>query len=106
MTPEEIASTLTKLFEPSSVNTIAPGSWQVETATFRLLVLLSEDAWLRVLLPIMPVEQAQPFLAQLLEANFDETQEVRYGLQEGAVWGVFQHNSTTLGQEDFASANC
>ncbi|BAY21597.1 hypothetical protein NIES2100_13530 [Calothrix sp. NIES-2100] len=105
MTPEEIAGTLTKLFGTASVGAIAPGSWQVETANFRLLVLLTEDdTWLRVLLPIVPVAAAQPFLEQFLEANFDETQEVRYALYQGVMWGVFQHNSATLVSADLSSA--
>jgi leucine-zipper of insertion element IS481 len=112
MTPEEIAATLTELFGTSAVGAlvqpvvdIAPGSWQVDTSTFRLLVLLSEDnTWLRVLLPIVSIQEAQPFLEQFLEANFDDTQEVRYALHEGVVWGVFQHNSSTLVSADLSNA--
>ncbi|MEH1900103.1 MAG: leucine zipper domain-containing protein [Nostoc sp.] len=112
MTPEEIASTLTELFDTSAVGAlaqpvvdIAPGSWQVDTSTFRLLVLLSEDnTWLRVLLPIVPAESGQPFLEQFLEANFDDTQEVRYAFYEGVIWGVFQHNSGTLVSADLSNA--
>ncbi|OUL18082.1 hypothetical protein BV378_37125 [Nostoc sp. RF31YmG] len=105
MTPEEIAGTLTELFGTGSVGAIAPGSWQVETSSFRLLVLLAEDhTWLRVLLPIVPIEAAQPFLEQFLEANFDETQEVRYALYQGVIWGVFQHNSGTLVSADLSNA--
>jgi hypothetical protein len=112
MTPEEITATLTELFGTSAIATltqpiveIAPGSWQVDTSTFRLLVLLSEDhTWLRVLLPIMPIQEAQPFLEQFLEANFDDTQEVRYALHEGVIWGIFQHNSGTLVSADLSNA--
>ncbi|MGF2036887.1 MAG: leucine zipper domain-containing protein [Nostoc sp. CmiVER01] len=112
MTPEEIAGTLTELFGTSAVGTlaqpvveIAPGSWQVDTSVFRLLVLLSEDnTWLRVLLPIVPIQEAQPFLEQFLEANFDDTQEVRYALFEGVIYGVFQHNSSTLVGADLSNA--
>jgi hypothetical protein len=105
MTPEEIAGTLTKLFSSKEIKAIAPGSWQVESPSFRLLVLLSEDnTWLRILLPIVPLTQAQPFLAQFLEANFDDTQEVRYALFDSVIWAVYQHNSQTLVSEDFASA--
>ncbi|MBN4000944.1 hypothetical protein [Nostoc sp. LPT] len=105
MTPEEIAATLTELFDTSAVATTAPGSWQVDTPTFRLLVLLSEDnTWLRVLLPILPIQEAQPFLEQFLEANFDDTQEVRYALYEGVIWGVFQHHSGTLVSADLSNA--
>ncbi|MBW4452510.1 MAG: hypothetical protein KME55_07330 [Nostoc indistinguendum CM1-VF10] len=112
MTPEEIASTLTELFGTSAVDAlvqpvveIAAGSWQIDTSTFRLLVLLSEDnTWLRVLLPIVPIQEAQPFLGQFLEANFDETQEVRYALYEGVIWGVFQHNTGSLVSADLSNA--
>ncbi|MEH2348756.1 MAG: hypothetical protein V7K55_12250 [Nostoc sp.] len=105
MTVEEIAETLTELFGTSAVSAIEPGSWQVDTSTFRLLVLLSEDnTWLRVLLPIVSLEEGQPFLGQFLEANFDDTQEVRYALYEGVIWGVFQHNSGTLVSADFSNA--
>jgi len=105
MIPEEIASTLTDIFEPATVQAIAPGSWQIETSGFRLLVLLSDDqSWLRVLLPIMSAEAAQPFMEQLLAANFDDTQEVRYALQQGVVWGVFQHSTESLLRTDLADA--
>ncbi|MGH7997963.1 MAG: hypothetical protein ACREPR_00635 [Brasilonema sp.] len=104
MTPSQIADTLKELFSAASVNSIAPGSWQIETANFRLLVLLSDDdSWLRILLPMMPASEAQPFLEQFLEANFDETQEVRYALQQEVMWGVFQHNCNSLTPEDFRS---
>lgn len=105
MTPEDIAGTLTELFSAEVVKSIAPGSWQVETPDFRLLVLLSDDnSWLRVLLPIMPLQEAAAFLTQFLEANFDDTQEARYAVYDGVVWGVFQHNSGTLSNADFANA--
>ncbi len=105
MTPSQIADTLKELFGAASVNAIAPGSWQVETPKFRLLVLLSDDeSGLRILLPIMPVSEALPFLEQFLEANFEETQEVRYALQQGVLWGVFQHNCNSLTPEDFGNA--
>ncbi|MBD2774637.1 hypothetical protein [Iningainema tapete] len=105
MKPQEIADALTDLFDAASVNRIAPGSWQVEAPAFRLLVMLSEDdTWLRILIPIVPEQEALPFLEQFMEANFDETQEVRYALHQGVVWGVFQHNSNSLVVEDFRSA--
>lgn len=105
MTPQEVATTLVELFEPAAITAIAPGSWQVESANFRILVLLSEDqSWLRVLLPIISVQVAQPFMEQFLEANFDDTQEVRYAVHQGVVWGVYQHNRESLGQTDLAQA--
>jgi hypothetical protein len=74
-----------------------PDAWQVETEAFRLLVLLSEDrSWLRLLVPIVPLSVAQPYFSQILEANFDATQETRYALHQGVLWGVFQYERASL----------
>jgi hypothetical protein len=105
MKSEEITNQLTELFGAAAVQTQQPGAWQVETPQLRLLVLLSEDnSWLRILIPITSIAEAQPFLEQLLEANFDETQETRYATNQNVLWGVFQHNCHTLNPEDFSAA--
>lgn len=105
MNPEEIADKLTELFGAAAVQMTEPGAWQVETPELRLLLLLSPDqSWLRVLTPIAPAGEAQPFFAQLLEANFDETQETRYALKQNVLWGVFQHNCESLTPEDLSCA--
>ena len=105
MKPNEIAETIAELFGTSAIKLLGPGSWQVETSTFRLLLLLSDDqSWLRVLLPIMPLTQAQPFLEQFFEANFDDTQQVHYALHQEVLWGVFQHSCESLVVEDLRDA--
>jgi hypothetical protein len=105
MKPEEITDSLTELFEPTTVQHTTPEAWQVETSELRLLVLLSEDqSWLRILIPIAPVQDAEPFFQQILAANFDETQEARYAINQNVLWGVFQHNRERLAPEDFAAA--
>lgn len=105
MTPEDISNTLTELFNSSEVKVLPPESWQVDTLNCRLLVLLSEDhSWVRALVPIAPFQEAQPFMEQLLVANFDYTQETRYALHEGALWGVFQHGLESLAIPDFSAA--
>ena len=104
MNPEEITRTLTALFD-SPVQATAPGQWQVETDNLRLLVLLSEDeSWLRALVPIAPAQEAQPFLEQILTANFDTTQETRYAVHQEVLWGVFQHSLESLNATDFSAA--
>lgn len=101
MTPNDLATELAHLFNEAAVQ-LAPGSWQVDTSEFRLLVLLSDDeSWLRILVPIAPAQDAQPFFEQLLEANFDQTQEVRYALQQEVLWAVFQHSCESLAIADF-----
>lgn len=104
MMPHELSVELENLFGPIAKQ-LAPGSWQVETPDYRLLVLLSEDqSWLRMLIPISPAQDAQPFFEQLLEANFDRTQEIRYALQQDVLWAVFQHSCEGLTIADFKSA--
>jgi hypothetical protein len=104
MKPSEISEQLIALFGDSTA-AIAPGSWQVETPDFRLLVLLSDDqSWLRLLIPIAPLQDAEPFLEQILEANFDTTRETHYAIQQEVLWGVFQHSCAGLGTTDFQAA--
>ena len=104
MNPTEITNTLSELFG-TSTQQLAPGSWQVETPQMRLLVLLSDDlSWLRILIPIAPASEALPFAQQLLETNFDDTQETRYALHQDVLWGVFQHNCQSLEADDFSTA--
>jgi hypothetical protein len=104
MIPQDITRTLTALFgEVVKVN--EPESWQVEGENLQLLVLLSEDqTWLRALINVASAQEAAPFLTQLLEANFDETQETRYAIFQNVVWGVFQHSLETLTETDFEAA--
>ena len=104
MTPSEITAALSALFA-DTVQVNEPESWQVEGEAFRLLVLLSEDeSWLRALVTIAPAQEATAFLQQLLEANFDETQELRYAIFQGLLWGVFQHRAASLEAKDFQQA--
>jgi hypothetical protein len=104
MTPNDLPNTLAVLFG-DLVQTLAPGSYQVETADFRLLVLLSEDQrWLRVLLPIAPSSEATPFCEELMETNFDTTQETRYAIHQDILWGVFQHSLAGLVAADLTAA--
>ncbi|WP_197984849.1 hypothetical protein [Leptolyngbya sp. Cla-17] len=104
MISTELSTQLSQLFG-EKVETLAPGSWQVDTPEFRLLVLLSDDqSWLRILIAIAPAQEAQPFIEQLMEDNFDVTQETRYALQQDVLWGVYQHSCAGLNSEDFVSA--
>ena len=104
MTPQDITAVVTDMFG-STVESSEPVSWQVETGNFRLLILLSEDySWLRLLVSITSAHAAQPYWEQLLEANFDDTQEARYALYEGVLWGVFQHSLEGLRIPDFQGA--
>jgi Tir chaperone protein (CesT) family len=104
MTPQETPNVLASLFG-DAVQTLAPGSYQIEQEGFRLLVLRSEDQdWIRMMVPIASLMEAGAFLEELLEANFDETQEARYAVHQGLVWSVFQHDGTGLTEADFKGA--
>lgn len=101
----DITTHLEKRFGDEQVQFSPPDAWQVETAEFRLLVLLSADqSWLRLLIPIVPAQVAQPYFAQILEANFDFTQESRYALHQDVLWGVFQYELASLTELRFESA--
>ncbi|NJL86946.1 MAG: hypothetical protein HC886_14815 [Leptolyngbyaceae cyanobacterium SM1_1_3] len=104
MTPDDITRDLEQRFG-DRLQILPPDAWQVETDNFRLLVLLSKDlSWLRSLIPIGPQAQAEPYMAQILAANFDYTQEVRYAFYETVLWGVFQHDRAALTLESFQAA--
>lgn len=105
MKTEEIDQVLQELFG-SAVQETTMGLWQVEAPNnLRLLVLLSDDgSWLRILVPIAPGREAKPLLEQLMEANFDNTQETRYALHQDVLWGVFHHNRESLTSKDFSAA--
>ncbi|MDB9494531.1 hypothetical protein PN441_02215 [Spirulina major CS-329] len=100
-----IAPLLTNLFPAVAIAAPTPNTWQVELPDARLLILLSEDqAWLRLLLPLAPQPEAEPYLESLLALNFDLTQEVRFALHQEVLWGVFQFNRLTLTLEDLEAA--
>ena len=104
MTSDDITTLLKKRYG-DSCQVSPPEAWQVDTPDFRLLVLLSADgSWLRLLIPIVPVQEAQPFLNQIMAANFDQTQEARYAFHQAVLWGVFQHDLASLSQPHFEGA--
>ncbi|MEO0540142.1 MAG: hypothetical protein AAFZ80_04655 [Cyanobacteria bacterium P01_A01_bin.105] len=104
MTQDDITALLQKRYG-DSCQVDPPDAWQVETSAFRLLVLLSADSsWLRILVPIIPIQEAQPFLNQILAANFDQTQEARYAFHQTVLWGVFQHDLASLSRPQFEAA--
>jgi hypothetical protein len=100
----EISSSLIDQFGEIVVQP-EPNVWQVESENFRLLVLVSDDqTWLRILVPIAPLQEAESILTQLLEANFDVTQSTRYAVHQNVVWGVFQYSFSNLTETDFTEA--
>lgn len=105
MQSQEITIILSDYFGSDTVTMPTDDSWQVDTEQLRLLAILSEDkSWLRLLLPIAPANEAQSFLEEILEANFDRTLSVRYALYENVLWGVFHHSLATLIAEDLQNA--
>ena len=101
----EISATLDSLFDSQDIKHDVEEAWQVKNSQIHLLVILSEDhSWLRLLSPIAAASEAQSLLPQLLEDNFDTTQEVRYALNQNVLWGVFHHRLASLTIEDLKSA--
>ena len=105
MNTTEISSILERLFDSKDIQHDAEEAWQVRNSQIHLLVILSEDrSWLRLLTPIASAAEAQSLLPQLLEDNFDRTQEVRYALNQNVLWGVFHHRLESLVAEDLEDA--
>ncbi len=105
MKTAEISSILERLFNSEDINHDVEEAWQIKNSQIHLLVILSEDhTWLRLLSPIAAANQAQSLLPQLLENNFDTTQEVRYAINQNVLWGVFHHRLASLTSEDLESA--
>jgi hypothetical protein len=101
----EVSATLEQLFNSEDIQHDVEEAWQIKNSEIHLLILLSEDrSWLRLLTPIAPAREAQSLLPQLLEDNFDLTQDVRYALSQEVLWGVFHHRLASLTVEDFELA--
>ena len=101
----EINPILEKLFAAEDIKHDTEEAWQVKDARINLLVIVSEDhSWLRLLTPIATASEAQSLLPQLLEDNFDATQEVRYALSQNVLWGVYHHRLASLVTEDLETA--
>ncbi len=104
MTPEDIQTFLTNRFG-TTLKIVDTDSYQVETPDYRLLVILSaQQSWIRILVPIAPAAEAITFVEEFLSANFDATLETRYAINQGMLWGVWQHSVAGLTTEDFNTA--
>jgi hypothetical protein len=100
-----ISPILERLFDNEDIKHDVEEAWQIKNSQIHLLVILSEDhSWLRLLSPIANASEAQSLLPQLLEDNFDLTQEIRYALNQNVLWGVFHHRLGSLTTEDLESA--
>jgi len=105
MEKAEISIILEKLFNTEDIKHDVEEAWQIQNSQVHLLVLLSEDlSWIRLLTPIATAAEAQSLLPQILEDNFNATQEVRYALNQNVLWGVFHHRLASLVAADLESA--
>jgi hypothetical protein len=105
METQQVTSLLQEIFPQDTVEENNEENRQIQNEKIRLLVILSEDkSWLRILAPIASIIEAESLLVPLMEANFDETQEVRYALGQNVLWVVFHHNFASLTVEDFQNA--
>ena len=102
MNAEELTTALTSRFGHACTHK-PPNAWHVNREGLRLLATL-KGPWLRVMVPIMQVPQAMPFVQQMMEANFDETQEARYAFHQNLVWAVFQCDFVALNELQLHSA--
>lgn len=96
MTPDDLTSALTNRFGEAAQHS-PPDAWQVETDKMRLIAIATPPL-LKLMTPIMPLAEAQAFITQMLEANFDQTREAHYALHQNVIWGVSQFDFETLTQ--------
>ena len=101
----DISPVLERFFDSEDIKHDAEEAWQIKNSQIHLLIILSEDrSWLRLLSPIAAASEAMSLLPQLLEDNFDTTQEVRYALNQNVLWGVYHHRLESLTAEDLEGA--
>ncbi len=104
VTPADIQTFLTNRFG-DTLKIVDDESYQVDTPEYRLLIILSaQQSWVRTLIPIAPAADAMTFVEEFLSANFDATLETRYAINQGVLWGVWQHSVAGLTTEDFTTA--
>ncbi len=102
---EIIEPILKQIFSQATLTHKTEDTWQIDHDGIKILVILSEDkSWLRILTTIAPVQEVQPLLTSILEANFETTGEIRYALAENVLWAVFHHRVSSLIEEDFVLA--
>ncbi|MEM8502156.1 MAG: hypothetical protein AAF716_03275 [Cyanobacteria bacterium P01_D01_bin.1] len=94
MTPDDLTNALIAKFGEAAQHS-PPDAWQVETDKMRLIAITNPPL-LKLMTPIMPIAEAQSFITQMLEANFDQTGEARYAFHQNVVWGVAQFDFETL----------
>lgn len=107
MNLESLLSHLNSKFE-TPLSEAGENFWRHTWDSGELILMLSEDqSWVRMMIPIASMTQAQPFFQELLELNFEETTLVRYAIAHGMLWGVFNHPMETLQVKDIELAfNC
>lgn len=103
MTPDDITQAFTQRFGAKNFQHVPPDAWQVELDGMRLLAIMQGEA-VKLMTPIMSVNEAQPFIQQMMEANFDDTQSTRYALHQNVVWGIFQYDLDALSLPQFETA--
>lgn len=103
MTPDEITQALTDRFGEEACKRVADDAWRVETGEMRLLAVCP-GRWIKLMIPVVPIVEAQPLIAQMMEANFDKTQETRYAFHQNVVWGVFRCDMAALTLPQLESA--
>ncbi|MGK7895823.1 MAG: hypothetical protein AB4372_19975 [Xenococcus sp. (in: cyanobacteria)] len=102
---ETIEPILKEIFAPATITHKTEEVWQIDHNGMTILIILSEDkSWLRILTAIAPLQDIQPLLIPILEANFENTGEIRYALADNMLWAVYHHRLASLLEIDFCHA--
>lgn len=104
MNLESLLSHLNAILE-TPLSEAGENVWRHTWDQGELILMLSEDlSWVRLMIPIASLNQAQPFLYELLELNFEATTLVRYAMAQGMLWSVFNHPLESLQSQDLELA--
>lgn len=107
MTPDEITQALQDFFPTAKLNHSNEKTWKIHAVEtrFHLLVSISEEGnLLRVFVPIAPQDEADPYLPQIMEYNFNENKLVRYAYSQNLLWGAFKYPIENLEIAQFHQA--
>lgn len=102
---ETIEPILKRIFPLATLTHKTKDIWQINHEEMTILIILSEDqSWLRILTAIAPLQEIEALLIPILEANFENTGEIRYALAENVLWAVYHHRVASLLERDFCHA--
>jgi hypothetical protein len=79
--------------------------WQFQLGE-RIVIVVTDPLAerMRIISPIAAAEQLTPGLVErLMQANYDSALDARYAIAQNLLWGVYNHELTSLNEKEFLS---